>query len=278
MKPTYIAIVFLFFLSSFNAIAQSKSFSVEVSGKGEPILLFPGFTCTAQVWEQTITAISANHECHAFTFAGFGGVPAIGTPWLPVIKDDILTYVRQKKLKNVTIIGHSLGGTLGMWLASAEPMLFKKLIAVDALPCTGALMMPNFKASDMVYDNPFSKQQLSMDSLNFRKMAQQMAAGMCMNKAKHQQLIDWMTTADRKTYVYGYVDLLKLDLREDIARIQVPVVVLAATFPSKQVVEKTWNAQLAKLPNKTIHYADNSAHFIMYDQPEWFLTKIKENL
>jgi pimeloyl-ACP methyl ester carboxylesterase len=109
-------------------------------------------------------------------------------------------------------------------------------------------------------------------------MAQQMAGGMCMNKDKHQQLIDWMITADRKTYVYGYVDLLKLDLREDIARIQVPVVVLAATFPSKQVVEKTWNTQLAKLPNKTIHYADNSAHFIMYDQPEWYLTKIKENL
>jgi len=278
MKPTYIVIAVLFFLSSFRIVAQSKAFTVEVGGKGEPVLLLPGFTCTAQVWQQTIAAISANHECHAFTFAGFGGVPPIEMPWLPTIKDEILAYIRQKKLKNVSIIGHSLGGTLGMWLAATEPKLFKKLIAVDALPCTGVLMMPDFKASDMVYDNPFSKQQLAMDSVSFKKMAVQMVANMCMNKAKHPQLIDWITIADRKTYVYGYVDLLKLDLRDDVARIKIPVVVLAATFPSKQVVEKTWDSQLAKIPNKTIYYADNSAHFIMYDQPEWFLRKIKENL
>jgi pimeloyl-ACP methyl ester carboxylesterase len=278
MKSRYIAFALFFIINYGNILGQSKAFNVKVSGKGEPVLLFPGFTCTAQVWEETIAAISANHECHAFTFAGFGGVPAIEMPWLPTIKDEVLAYIRQNRLNKPIIIGHSLGGTLGMWLSATEPTLFKKMIVVDGLPCTGALMIPNFKTSDMVYDNPFSKQQLAMDSLSFRKMSSQMAFGMCMNKAKHEQLINWMTIADRKTYVYGYIDLLKLDLREDLARIQIPVVVLAATFPNKQVVEKTWNSQLAKLNNKVIHYADNSAHFIMYDQPEWFMNKIKENL
>jgi pimeloyl-ACP methyl ester carboxylesterase len=277
MKSTYITIVLFFVLGSLG-FGQSKAFTVRVSGKGEPVLLFPGFTCTEQVWEQNIAAISDKYECHAFTFAGFGGVPPIPMPWLPTIKDEVLAYIQAHQLKNIRIIGHSLGGTLGMWLCATEPKHFKKLIAVDALPCTGALMMPNFKASDMVYDNPFSKQQLSMDSLSFAKMAKQMAAGMSMNKAKHSQLVSWMTSADRKTYVYGYIDLLKLDLREDLAHIEAPVVVLAATFPSKAVVEKTWDSQLSKLKNKTIYYADNSAHFIMYDQPEWLITKIKENL
>jgi pimeloyl-ACP methyl ester carboxylesterase len=129
-----------------------------------------------------------------------------------------------------------------------------------------------------VYNNPFSKQQLNMDSATFLTMAGQMAAGMCLNKVKQKQIIDWMIQADRKTYVYGYIDLLKLDLREEIANIQIPVVVLAATFPSKQAAEETWNKQLAKLPNKTIFYAENAAHFIMFDQPEWLIAKIKENL
>jgi pimeloyl-ACP methyl ester carboxylesterase len=169
-------------------------------------------------------------------------------------------------------------GTLGMWLASTETTLFKKLIIVDALPCTGVLMMPNFKASDMVYDNPYSKQQLNMDSTSFLTMAMQMAKGMCLNKEKQKLIVEWMVMSDRKTYVYGYIDLLKLDLRQAISNIQIPVVVLAATYPSKQKVEEIWNKQLAMLHNKVVYYAENAAHFIMFDQPEWLINKIKENL
>lgn len=278
MKIAKLALILPLFLLAFSTPAQPTAFTVEVTGKGEPVLLLPGFTCTADVWQQTVTAISANHECHAFTFAGFGGVPAIEMPWLPTIKTQLIDYIKKKHLKPVTIIGHSLGGTLGMWLVTSEPALFKKLIAVDALPCTGALLMPNFNPNQIVYDNPFSKQQLAMDSAQFHQMARQMVTGMCLNKAKHPQLIDWILKADRKTYVYGYVDMLKLDLREDLANTPVPVVILAATHPDRQQVEATWNLQLAKLKEKRIHYAEQSAHFIMYDQPAWFIAKIKENL
>jgi pimeloyl-ACP methyl ester carboxylesterase len=258
--------------------AQHTAFTVEVTGQGDPVFLLPGFTCTAQVWQQTVAAISANHQCHAFTFAGFGGVPPIDMPWLPTIKNQLVDYIKQNQLKPVTIIGHSLGGTLGMWLISSDPTLFRKLIAVDALPCTGALLMPNFEPAKMVYGNPFSRQQLAMDSIQFRQMAGQMVAGMCLNSAKHQQLINWMLQADRKTYVYGYVDLLRLDLRDALASTTVPVVILAATHPSRQRVETTWNSQLAKLKDKHIEYAEQSAHFIMYDQPAWFISKVNEHL
>jgi len=278
MKIAKLILLVPFLLLSFGTQAQQAAFTVKVTGQGEPVLLLPGFACTADVWQETVAAISVNHECHAFTFAGFGGVPAIGLPWLPAIKTQLIEYIKKKHLNQVTIIGHSLGGTLGMWLVTTEPALFKKLIAVDALPCTGALLMPNFNASQMVYDNPFSKQQLAMDSAHFRQMARQMASGMSLNPAKHDQLVDWIMQADRKTYVYGYVDLLKLDLREDLANTTVPVVILAATYPSRQQVKATWSQQLAKLKEKRIYYADQSAHFIMYDQPAWFIAKIRENL
>ncbi|WP_461130642.1 alpha/beta fold hydrolase [Spirosoma aerophilum] len=278
MKITKLVWLIPLLLLSLRLPAQQTAFTVKVTGHGEPVLLLPGFTCTAEVWQETVAAISANHECHAFTFAGFGGVPPIDLPWLPTIKTQLIEYIKNKNLHQVTIIGHSLGGTLGMWLVTTQPDLFKKLIAVDALPCTGALFMPNFKASQMVYDNPFSKQQLAMDSVHFQQMARQMAAGMSLNQTKHDQLVDWMVKADRKTYVYGYVDLLKLDLREDLANTTVPVVILAATHPNRQQIEATWNQQLAKLKEKRIYYADQSAHFIMYDQPAWFIARIKENL
>ena len=190
----------------------------------------------------------------------------------------IEAYVKEKKLNKALIIGHSMGGTLGLWLAATEQTLFKKVIAVDALPCTGALMMPNYNSATMVYDNPYSKQMLQTDTATFRTQARQQVAFMMLNKQKQSRVVDWMLQADRETYVYGYIDLLKLDLREEVANINVPVVVLAATHPNKAMIEKTYNEQYAKLGNKVIHYADQSAHFVMYDQPDWYLTKIKENI
>lgn len=271
-------IAVLLITSPVCSLAQQPAFKVDVRGKGEPILLFPGFACTGEVWEATTKELSSKYECHVFTFAGFGEVAPIGQPWLPAIKDELIRYVKEKKLKNATIIGHSLGGTLGLWLATEEKELFKKLIAVDALPCTGALMVPNYNPATMVYDNPYSKQMLEMDSSAFRKMALQSASFMMLNKSRLDQVVDWMVKADRKTYVYGYIDLLKLDLREDIAKINIPVVILAATHPDKNMIEKTYNSQYGKLSNKRILYADKSAHFIMYDQPEWLLASIMKNL
>lgn len=164
-----------------------------------------------------------------FTFAGFGGVPPIEKPWLPKIKEAIKVYVAAKELKDALIVGHGLGGALALWLASDGNHPYKKLIILDALPSMGALMMPNFKSEHMTYDSPFNKQLLAMEAESFEKMAEQIAAGMVLNMDKQKTVKEWMLKADKETYVYGYTDLLKLDLREDIAKIKIPVTILAAT-------------------------------------------------
>ena len=140
-------------------------------------------------------------------------------------------------------------------------------------------MMPNFDSETITYDNPYNQSILEMNSESFDAMATQMASGMSLNKDKHAVIKAWILKADRKTYVYGYTDLLKLDLRELVAQITVPVIVLAATQPyGEDVVKKTYQEQYKNLESYTIKYATESAHFIMFDQPEWFLKAINEEL
>jgi len=224
MKTT--AFIFFFLVISVLTSPAQSAFQVVVKGKGHPILLFPGFGCTGEVWDDAVAELSKTHQCHIFTFAGFGNVAPIEGPWLAKIKEGIIAYVKEKKLKKPTLLGHSLGGTLSLWLASVEPDLFTKIIVVE----------------------------------------------------KQKVLIDWMNKADRKTYVYGYIDMLNLDLREAIAKIKIPVIVLGAANPDKATVEKTYKAQYEKLPSIAFYYAENSAHFVMYDQPKWFLEKLNENV
>jgi pimeloyl-ACP methyl ester carboxylesterase len=275
MKTKFLFILILSFFTSKNATAQS-SFAVEVKGKGEPVLMLPGFGCTGAVWDATVAELSKTNECHVFTFAGFGQVAPINSPWLSQIKDELITYIKSKKLKKPTLIGHSLGGTLSLWMAVQETTLFKKIIAVDAIPCAAALMIPNYKGDLIPYDNPQSKMMLNMDDKSFNAMNAQSTPFMCLNKEKQTLINEWMAMADRKTYVNGYIDLLNLDLRKDIAKIKIPVFVLAATQPNLETVTKTYIDQYQNLRSITIHYAENSAHFVMFDQPEWYLKEVKQ--
>jgi pimeloyl-ACP methyl ester carboxylesterase len=273
-----IAILF-FFISVFGVSAQTEAFEVIVKGEGQPVLFFPGFTCTSEVWEDSVEELSKNYECHVFTFAGFGEVAPIEKPWLPKIKEAIIDYVKEQELENPIVVGHSLGGALGLWLATDENHPYSKVIVVDALPSTGALMMPNFNSEDIVYESPWNKQMLAMDEPSFEKMARQMATGMTLNTQKQQQITDWIIQADRETYVYGYTDLLRLDLREDIAKINIPVTVLGATHSyGKEMAKTTYENQYKKLENYNLEFADGSAHFIMYDKPEWLLEKLRNHL
>lgn len=277
MKNTYLVFGLLLLISIFKTTAQS-SFEVERTGKGQAIFLFPGFTCTHEVFEDIKENLVKNYELYAFNFAGFGEVPPIDFPWFTQIKEDIEKYIKDNKIKNPIIIGHSLGGTLGLWLAS-DSVEFRKVIVIDALPAMGALMMPDYDSEAIVYDNPYNTQVLEMDEEAFQNMANQSAQYMTQNSEKREQIADWIIKTDRKTYVYGYTDLLKLDLREALGSIKTPVHILAATYPyGKEAVEINYRKQYEKLENYSLKFAEGSGHFIMYDQPEWLIDEIQTAL
>jgi pimeloyl-ACP methyl ester carboxylesterase len=153
MKNVRIVIAML--LVSVTFASAQKSFKVELKGSGGPVLLFPGFACPGEIWEETVATLSKTKECHVFTFAGFGGVAPIDTPWFSTIKNEIVSYVKQKDLSSPVIIGHSLGGTLGLWLASEQTEMFKKVIVIDGLPGAIAMMNPSYKKGDVIpYNGP----------------------------------------------------------------------------------------------------------------------------
>jgi pimeloyl-ACP methyl ester carboxylesterase len=275
MKKYIFMLLFVVSFGLTNLFSQT-SFNVVIKGKGNPVLFFPGFGCTGQIWDETVVEVSKTHKCYIFTFAGFGDVKAIDKPWFVTIKSDLEKYIFENKLEKSILIGHSLGGTLNLWLASANPEWFEKIILVDALPASAALMIPNYKGEVISYDNPQSKSMLEMSDTDFLNMNNQSVQYMCNNKEKQKLIAAMMNQSDRKTFVYGYIDMLNLDLRLEIAKIKKPVTILAATNPSLKIVTETYNDQYKNLPSVTILYAENSAHFVMFDQPGWFLKQVNQ--
>ena len=269
----------VFFSLTIQAQTENQPIHVKVTGNGKPVMLIPGFTVPGESWDTVVNQLMKDYECHIVTLAGFGGKEAIEFPWLPKVNEALKNYIQQNQLTDLTVIGHSLGGTIATWLASRENNIIKEIILVDALPAAGALMMPNFNPDNLVYDNPYSKQQLSMNETEFEQMAAGMAQGMSLNPEAQKRIKDWMITADRKTYVYGYTDYLKLDLREDLKNISIPVTIIAADKPyGKEMVMQTYQSQYANLAKYDLRIAGNSAHFVMLDKPKWFIEQVQQIL
>ncbi|MBF4983629.1 alpha/beta hydrolase [Nonlabens mediterrranea] len=261
------------------ACDDQKPFKVEVSGSGQPILFLPGFTVPGEIWNPTVDQLKNKYQCHVVTLAGFDSMKPIEFPWLPKVNESLENYIIDNKLEDVIVIGHSLGGTIATWLASRENSKISQLILVDALPAAGALMFPDFNPDNLSYDSPFNKQQLEMSQENFEQMATGMAMRMSTNSEAQTQIKNWILAADRKTYVYGYTDYLKLDMREDLSKINVPVTILAAALPyGEDMSRNTYETQYKNLKEYHLIISKDSAHFIMLDQPDWFKSQILKAL
>ncbi len=273
MKSLSILLITLLLVTFGNAQSPVK---VSVTGSGEPIIFLGGFATNGDaVWQETVGQLSKTHECQVVNYAGFAGNKPIGFPWLPQIIGALESYIVENQLENLILIGHSLGGTLGIKLAANPTLHVSKLLIVDALPATGALITPNFDPENLHYDSPYNNQVLDMNDDSFDQMATNMAAGMTSSDAGKNLLIDWIKATDRKTYVYAYTDYLKFDVRKDLKDINIPMTILGAGKPyGEEMARANFKKQYENLVDYQLFINPDSAHFIMMDQPIWFLEHI----
>ena len=271
MKKMKFIVVFL--LLSSPLLAQ-KAIYVEKTQKGSPILYLPGFTTPGSVWNETIENLNQTHENHIVSYSGFNGLQSIEMPWYQTIKEQLIDYIKKENLTDLTIIGHSMGGFLGIELAAALPDHISNLVLIESIPCMRELMMPGVPASNIQYESPYNKQLLSMTDEAFLSMVKNQSQYMTYDTSKVDLLTQWAVETDRKTYVYGYTDLLKLDLRDQLPLVNAKTMILGASFPNPELVESNYVKQYEQLKSKEIYIASQSKHFIMFDQPEWMYDKI----
>jgi pimeloyl-ACP methyl ester carboxylesterase len=208
------------------------------------------------------------------TYAGFGGVAPVEMPWYEKLKADLVNYMITNNLSKVTVIGHSMGGNLALDLAASLPDRIQKLVIVDALACMREVVLPGVHADALGYGGPYIEQMLAMDEAANSSYLDQLTQNM-ITKPEDQQIVkNWMTGADRETFVYGYVDLLKLDSRPLLPSIKVPVLVMVAGHPYGLGTLDTMKKQYEELERKEFTFAQDSKHYLMLDAKDWFIGEV----
>ena len=271
-----ILLCMVFYMGIILKSQAQYAFNTEVSGKGPALLLIPGYSCSGEVWKETVAILNKQYECHVLTLAGYAGQPAIDTPVLKTVKGDIIRYVKDKKLTKPVLVGHSLGAFMSIWVASEAPELFGKLVCVDGVPFISALGRPQITV-DSVKNNPaFNPELVIRNFMNLpdKGFIDQTAMAMRWQVAdtvRARQIAIWQYKSDRKTLATTLLEMSTTDLRAALKKIPQPVLVMGSIYQTKEQSERCLKLQYEQTPDLDIKVAD-SKHFIMYDQPNWFIT------
>jgi pimeloyl-ACP methyl ester carboxylesterase len=270
---------FVFFVTAQLGLAQSYSFQVTVTGKGKPVLLIPGYSCSGEVWNETVAHLQDRYECHVLTLPGYAGVAPIKQHVLQTVRDEIIRYIRDKKLDKPVLIGHSLGAFMSLWVSCQAPELTGKLICVDGVPFISGMMNPAITADSLRKNPMYNPEVVAQNFVNLPTASYESNVVKSMrtqvgDTVRARQIAHWSATSDRKTLGYTLVEMSTTDLRQAIRDIQSPTLILGSLYMnSKETSERILTEQYKHLGRKTIAVA-NTRHFIMYDDPAWFYSQL----
>lgn len=263
--------------ASSSAPVQMQHISITATGKGSPVILIPGLSSPRAVYDGVAPELARTNRVYLVQVNGFAGEDPRAN-LQPGILDGVVAelsgFIAANKLGRPAIVGHSMGGLIGLMFAKAHPDQIGKLMVVDSLPYIGDIFVPGATVAQI---EPQAKMMRDQIAAGYGKPAdpaagQRTAAGMALKPDSQAKVAAWVGVADPRITAEAMYEDMTTDLRGDVAAIQTPITLV---YPSnaqltKERADAFYHAEYAKAPRVTFVNIDDSAHFIMLDQPAEF--------
>lgn len=261
-----------------SRIVVRDRFSDEIVGKGPDLVFIPGLSSSRATWKATAERLRGRYRLHLIQVAGFAGEPsranATGEVVVPTA-EAIDAYLVQQKLSPATVIGHSLGGTMSLYLAEKHPEHLKKVLIVDALPFFGGMQSPNATVASVEPGAAKMRDaMLASTATPTRDALLPTMRAMSKDKATQEMVADWGVLSDRTAVARAMYEDMTLDLRPGLAAIRTPILLIHPDNAPLGVpaggMEKVYALVYAPAASVKTKVVANSQHFVMLDQPQAF--------
>jgi pimeloyl-ACP methyl ester carboxylesterase len=101
----------------------------EIHGKGEPLVMIAGITCSSDFWFKVIPVFSREYRVVAFDNRGAGQSDAPDIPYTTeMMADDMAGLLDAIGIDSAYILGHSMGGLIAQQFALRYPKRLRSLI------------------------------------------------------------------------------------------------------------------------------------------------------
>jgi pimeloyl-ACP methyl ester carboxylesterase len=231
----------------------------------------PGLTASKEVWRGTVNAVPG-YRYHLIQVAGFAGTPARGNAKGEVVApltDEIARYIDANRLRGASLVGHSMGGTVAMMVATRHPGRAGKVMVVDMLPQPAGLVG---SSPDRVRGLAEALRGLSESEDGRRLIGSAIRMFGDPESARNGSDPDVVARATH--------ELALIDLAPELPRISAPLTVVYAGFDAERRAAATrgYTSAYAAAKGAKLVRVDGSGHMVMHDQPVRFRAALKDFL
>lgn len=259
--------------------------AVERHGSGAvPLILVPGLGSGAWAWQDVVRRFKGDYAIYVVTLPGFDGrAPLASGPVLPRAREALRQLIVARRLDRPVIVGHSLGATLAIGLATEHAGLLRAVVAID-----GLAVMPGSEntapAMRTQMASAVKARMGAMDHAAFVQGQQQYMRNIgVIDAGMADQLAALSARSDARAVVDTMAEVLAQDGRAALPKISVPVLLVAPFNQpdavqrglSAQMVQDYYGALMAGTPALTVVTIAPSRHFVMFDQPEALAQRVR---
>lgn len=141
-------------MNNINVLSRNN---VHVSGRGQQVLLLlHGMGCTQSIWQPLLPAFEAHYRVVRLDLVGAGNSRLSDYSRkrhgsLAGHATDVLAVLRALDLREVVLVGHSIGAMIGVLAAVREPARFARLVLLAPSPrfLNGHNYTGGFEAADV---------------------------------------------------------------------------------------------------------------------------------
>ena len=264
------------------AAFTSDRITVTVTGSGSDVVLIPGLNSSRRDWDGLVRDVPG-HRYHLVQVSGFAGQPVGGNASGDVaapVAEEIARCIADGHL-HPAVIGHSMGGTIGLMLAARHPAAIDRLMVVDMPPFLGLFLAPTPEALKPVADGMMASMR-NTDPVARQAAATRAIASMVNTVPLRAAAVADSLASDPDTGARSMHELALTDLRPELANIAAPTTVLyvipAGVALTGEQIDASYRRLYANLKGVRLKRIDDSAHFIMWDQPQKFADEVRRFL
>jgi N-formylmaleamate deformylase len=188
----------------------------------DAIVLIPGITSPAVTWGFVAERFGGHFDTYVLDVRGRGLSEATDTLdySLDAQVADVIAFAQALELPRYAIVGHSMGGRIGLRAASRRPEGLTRLVAVDP-PVSGPGRRP-YPAQLPWYVDSI---RLAQRGISLEQMR---AFCPSWSEAQLRLRAQWLHTCNERAIVTSFEAFQTDDIHADVARIAVPTLLLTA--------------------------------------------------